>query len=226
MVKSFCTSLKTRLLSSLPSRFTQNQDGVAAIEFAFIAPIMLFMYFGMAEVATAISVDRKISHSANVAGDLATQSETVSAAEMTEIMTATMLVMGIPKNKQDSVTIEIASYARAADKSIINKGKAVLKGSKGIDLPTFNAADLDDRILSNSSGVVVARVNYIYEPLKLRYMNSDFNISEVFMLKPRKSANVEIHEEDSSGNVTSDNYSCSFNDTTRKASCSTSGTST
>lgn len=205
MIKLVCTSLKSRLRSSIPARFTRDDKGIAAIEFAFIAPLMIFMYFGMAEVATAISVDRKVSHSANVAGDLATQSEKVSANEMTEIMTATMMVMGIPTNKYNEVTIEIASYARAADDSIIEKGKATLKGANGIDFPAFDAASLDKRILSNSSGVVVARVNYIYEPLKLRYMPSNFNLTEVFMLKPRKSANVDI--EDPNGSTT---YTCSF----------------
>jgi len=177
----------------------------------------------MAEIATAISVDRKISHSANVAGDLTTQAESVSVDELTEIMTATMLVMGIPRDQQDGVTIEIASFARAADDSVIKKGKAVLKGANGIDFPEFNAVDLDDRILSSSSGVVVARVNYIYEPLKLRYMPTNFNIGEVFMLKPRKSANVDIRELDAGGTLTSNNYTCSFDETTRKASCSENG---
>ena len=208
MIKPIYTSMKSRLLTSLPSRFARDENGIAAIEFAFIAPIMLFMYFGMAEVATAISVDRRISHSANVAGDLATQSETISTDQMTEIMTATMLVMGIPDNKLNDITVEIASYARAADDSIIRNGVATLKGANGKDLPTFDAASLDERILSNSSGVVVARVNYIYEPLKLRYMPSDFNISETFMLKPRQSANVDIL--DDSGGTPSNNYTCSF----------------
>lgn len=205
--------LKSHLLCS-SSRFVRDQDGIAAIEFAFIAPIMLFMYFGMAEVATAISVDRKVSHSANVAGDLTTQSETVSAAEMTEIMTATMMVMGIPSSKQDGVTIEIASYARDTDDNVIERGKATLKGTNGIDFPTFDAASLDTRILSDSSGVVVARVNYIYEPLKLRYMTTDFNLSEVFMLKPRKSANVDIENPDGSTN-----YTCTFTGNSIDISC-------
>ena len=206
MENSIYTSLKSRLLSSLPSRFIRNKDGLAAIEFAFIAPIMLFMYFGMAEVATAISVDRKVSHSANVAGDLATQSETVSAAEMSEIMTATMLVMGIPTDKYDEVTIEMASYGRASDDSIIENGKATLKGANGIDFPNFDADALDTRILSNGSGVVVARVNYMYEPLKLRYMPSDFNLAETFMLKPRKSNDVSIVDPVSGATE----YTCNF----------------
>lgn len=208
--------LKKTLLASLPLNFLRNKDGIAAIEFAFIAPVMLFMYFGMAEVATAISIDRQISHSANVAGDLATQSETVSVDEMTEIMTATMMTMGIPSDKRSKVKIEISSYARASDDSIIQKGRATLNGP----FPTtFDASKLDDRILSSTSGIVVARVIYSYEPLKLRYMESDFDLKETFMLKPRKSANVDI--EDNGSGTPSNQYSCVF--ASGKPSCSANG---
>lgn len=206
MVKSTYTSVKSRLLSLKPSRFARDEDGIAAIEFAFIAPIMLFMYFGMAEIATAISTDRKISHSANVAGDLATQSEMISKTEMAEIMKATMMVMNIPDEKLDYVTIEITSYTRTDDDdptSVVENGNATFKGNAGIDFPNFDATVLDKSILSSTSGVVVARVNYIYETLNLRYMPTSINISETFMLKPRKSANVGF---DASGGST--NYTC------------------
>ena len=216
MIKSIYVSAKSRLMSSIPSQFLKNDDGIAAIEFAFIAPIMLFMYFGMAEVATAITVDRQVSHSANVAGDLTTQSETVSADEMSEIMTATMLVMGIPSSEQGNVTIEIASYARDADDNVVPMGSAVLNGPFPV---AFDASKLDTRILSSTSGVVVARVNYNYEPLKLRYMPSNFDLREVFMLKPRKSANVDIKDPDGSSS-----YTCSFSG--GKPSCITGGTTT
>ena len=204
-------------MSSSPAAFLKNKDGIAAIEFAFIAPVMLFMYFGMAEVATAISVDRQVSHSANVAGDLTTQSETVSANEMTEIMTATMLVMGIPKSAYPRVKVEISSYARASDDSIIKKGRATFNPP----FPTtFSAESLDTRILSSTSGIVVARVIYDYEPLKLRYMPTNFDLKETFMLKPRKSANVDI--EDTSGGTPSNKYKCEI--ISGEMSCSTNGT--
>lgn len=214
MINAIYKSAKSRLMSSLPSEFLRNNDGIAAIEFAFIAPVMLFMYFGMAEVATAITIDRQVSHSANVAGDLTTQSETVSADEMSEIMTATMLVMGIPASQHGNVTIEIASYSRDADDNVVPMGSAVLNGPFPV---TFDASELDARILSNTSGVVVARVNYNYEPLKLRYMPSNFDLREIFMLKPRKSANVEILDPGGSSN-----YTCSFS--AGKPSCLTGGT--
>lgn len=205
IMKSLYTSLKSKLMASTPHKFLKNKDGIAAIEFAFIAPVMLFMYFGMAEVASAIAVDRQVSHSANVAGDLTTQVETVSADDMAEIMKATLLVMGIPENNYPRVKMEIESFARDSSGTLIKKGRATFNGP----FPTtFNADGLDERILSETSGVVVARVLYGYEPLKLRYMNSDFDLQETFMLKPRKSAFVDI--EDTSGATPSNKYGCDF----------------
>ena len=205
MIKSIYKSLRLRLMSSTPSNFLKDNDGIAAIEFAFIAPIMIFMYFGMAEVATAISVDRQVSHSANVAGDLATQTEVISAAQMSEIMTATLLVMGIPESERSSVKMEIESFGRAANGDLIKNGRATLNGPYP---STFNANDLDDRILSNTSGVVVARVLYNYKPLNLRYTSSNIDLQETFMLKPRQSINVDIEE--TNGGTTSNQYKCDF----------------
>jgi len=211
MKKNIHMTLKSRFMSSLPSNFLKNKDGIAAIEFAFVAPLMIFMYFGMSEIATAISVDRQISHSANVAGDLTTQSETVSSVEMSEIMTATMLVMGIPESKRNSVKIEIASFSRDTNDDIVEMGKATLNAP----FPTaFNADALDNRILSSNSGIVVARVIYNYEPLKLRYTSANIDLTETFMLKPRKSANVSIINDDDSTDFT-----CTFSASTGQPVC-------
>jgi len=174
-------------LKKLTRRYKSDHQGVAAIEFVFVAPVMIFMYFGLAEISSAIIADRQISHAANVAGDLATQVATINATQMSEIMTATTLVMGIPSNKILDVKLEIASFSRDSDDNIIPLGKATLGNPF---TAAYNANDLDDLILSGSSGVVVARVEYDYEPLKLRYFDSNFTLSETFLLKPRTAANV------------------------------------
>lgn len=196
MIKSIYTTAKSKLMLSLPTNFLRNNEGIAAIEFAFIAPVMLFMYFGMAEIASAITVDRQVSHSTNVAADLTTQTETVSSAEIEDIMAATVLVMNVPTATEDGaprnkLIIEIASYSRDTSGNIVNMGTATLNGAFPESLDTD---DLEERILSNTSGIVVARVSYNYEPLKLAYLPDDFEIKETFMLKPRKSINVTIED--------------------------------
>lgn len=190
-------------LTQLIKRFRVAQDGVAAIEFVFVAPVMIAMYFGLAEISMAISADRKISHATNVAGDLATQVATITAAEMAEIMTATTMVMDVPSTKLNEIKMEIASFSRDPGGAVVPLGKASLNGA----FPNaFDANSLDQLILSETSGVVVARVSYNYEPLKLKYMKTNFNMTETFLLKPRKSANVNF--DDGAGTIT--DFTCSF----------------
>jgi len=199
-----------RYLSRVSHQYKLAEEGVAAIEFVFVAPIMIMMYFGLAEISMAISADRKISHATNVAGDLATQVATITADEMSEIMTATTMVMGVPSKKLSSIQMEIASFSRDAGGAVVPLGKASLNGA----FPTtFNADSLDDLILSDTSGVVVARVSYDYEPLKLQFMPTNFKMKETFLLKPRRSANVDF---DNGSGIT--DYTCSFSGT--KATCS------
>lgn len=199
-----------RYLSQLSNKYKLAEDGVAAIEFVFVAPIMIMMYFGLAEISMAIGADRKISHATNVAGDLATQVTTITAAEMSEIMTATTMVMGVPSTKLSSIQMEIASFSRDAGGAVVPLGKASLNGA----FPdAFNADSLDALILSDTSGVVVARVSYDYEPLKLKFMPTNFKMKETFLLKPRRSANVDF---DNGSGIT--DYTCTFSGT--QASCS------
>lgn len=54
-------------------RFRAEVAGVAAIEFAFLAPLMLLMYVGTIEVSAAVTVNRKLSRVASTIGDLITQ---------------------------------------------------------------------------------------------------------------------------------------------------------
>lgn len=198
--------------SKLIKKYLLDREGIAAIEFVFVAPIMIGMYFGLAEISTAISADRRISHATNVAGDLTTQAAVITAADMGEVMTATTLVMGVPTNRLSAIKMEIASFSRDVSGAVVPLGTATLNGP----FPkTFNADQLDKLILSDTSGVVVARVSYDYEPLKLQYFNTNITLDETFLLKPRKSATVVF--DDGTGATT--DFTCSIT-IDNKASCS------
>ena len=98
--RRFSKSLSPRRLSA---RYRDDERGIAAIEFAIIAPIMIGMYFGLAEIASAISVDRRISHGTNVAGDLATQQPDLKDGDIEEIISAAVRVMGVSNASQISI---------------------------------------------------------------------------------------------------------------------------
>ena len=176
----------------LTKRFRKDDDGVAAIEFAIIAPIMITMYFGLSEMATAIAVDRRISHGANVAADLLTQQAEMAPLDIEETLAASVRVMGV-SNVSD-ITMQIQSYVLDRNDQMVSEG-LINFNTGASNLPAFDASTLSTRVLSQTSGVVVTRVAYTYSPLKLRYFNSDITLSETFLLKPRRS-NAVVFAED------------------------------
>ena len=43
----------------------RNDSGMAATEFALILPFLVFLFFGLVEASTALTVNRKVAISAN-----------------------------------------------------------------------------------------------------------------------------------------------------------------
>jgi Flp pilus assembly protein TadG len=43
------------------SRLARDKRGVSAVEFALLAPVMIGLYFGCAEIADGVGTDRKVS---------------------------------------------------------------------------------------------------------------------------------------------------------------------
>lgn len=163
--------------------FKKDTQGIAAIEFVILAPIMFGIYIGVTVTALAISADRNVSHATNVIGDLATQDPSHDAASLGNIMTAAIAVLG--PGTTDEYTIELLSYRKVA-------GAAELIGEARLG-PAIGAYDTttllsNTRLFNDTSGVVVARIQYKYE-LLIREAG-DLKLNETFILKPRKSADV------------------------------------
>ncbi|MFS8179966.1 TadE/TadG family type IV pilus assembly protein [Pseudovibrio denitrificans] len=58
--------------------FWRQMDGVAAIEFAIVLPLLLFLFIGMVELTTAISYDRRVSKAGAAIGDLVARSDDIT----------------------------------------------------------------------------------------------------------------------------------------------------
>src|SRR5437773_8643944 len=59
-----------------------DRSGLAAVEFAFVFPMMVVMYFGVVELSSAIAVDRKATQVVRTLSDLTSQMATVTDADL------------------------------------------------------------------------------------------------------------------------------------------------
>lgn len=57
------------------ARFGLREDGIAAVEFALILPVMLFVYIGSVEASALISMDRRVQSIAGTLGDLVSRAD-------------------------------------------------------------------------------------------------------------------------------------------------------
>lgn len=94
-------------------RFCKDRRGVAAIEFAFLAPVLLAMYFVTMEISQGIETNKKVSRVASMVADLVTQQSSVTETDLKAIMdigTSTLQ----PYNRS-TPTITISSIVISSD---------------------------------------------------------------------------------------------------------------
>jgi Flp pilus assembly protein TadG len=75
-----------RRLTSLFARFRDRTDGIAAVEFALILPIMAVMLIGAVQISDAVTADRRVSQVSSSTGDLIARIETdIAKSEIEDI---------------------------------------------------------------------------------------------------------------------------------------------
>ncbi|HHL42625.1 MAG TPA: pilus assembly protein [Hellea balneolensis] len=178
--------LKTLIHKTGLARIFANKDGVAAIEFAIIAPIMIALYMGLAEVSLLVTADRRVSHASSVVGDLATQIESLDEDDIEDIYNAAFAVLGIRQADASRVSIDLISFEKENDGTINEVGYAKIGTGWGTK---YDPSGVSATLLNPLSGLVVARVKYVYHSPSRQFVGSP-TLKETFMLKPRKSASV------------------------------------
>jgi len=162
---SIHSGLKRLNPKQISRKFRRDEDGIAAIEFAIIAPVMIGMYFQQPEIRDT---------------------------DIEEIVSAALRVMNI--SDINNVSMDIESFILPdADQPPESRGRIRVNNSAG-GFTNFDASGLDEKILNARSGVVVTRATYKYTPLQLRFLNTDVTLKETFLLKPRRSDAVQIQD--------------------------------
>ena len=85
--------MMTLCMRRLLSRFARDKRGVSAVEFAFLAPLMIAMYLGVVEISDGVAADRKVTLTAGALANLTAQSQTLLTADMTNIFTASTAIL-------------------------------------------------------------------------------------------------------------------------------------
>jgi Flp pilus assembly protein TadG len=74
-------------------RFSSDQKGIAAMEFALIVPIMVGLYFMLSETANGLRASRKVTMVSRVMADLASRPATLTDADRNDMFASAVPIL-------------------------------------------------------------------------------------------------------------------------------------
>jgi Flp pilus assembly protein TadG len=162
-------------------RFRGDRRGVSAVEFALLAPLMITLYVGCAEVSDGVSADRKVTLTAAALANLAAQVTTISTTDMTNILDASSAIISPYSTTQLTITlscVNIDANKNATVKWSVSRGATARSGT--ITIPSALA-------VANSQ-LLFGEATYQYRPTVGYTVTGTLNLKDQMYMSPRITA--------------------------------------
>ena len=186
MLKKALERIVNTALIHLVHRMKDNERGVAALEFAMIAPIMILLYMGSVELHFALSADRRVTDLAGATADLVAQSADISG-QMNNIFTAASTYLqpyGIAPLKITVTSIcHDANDQGKVDWSVnFQGGVRTLSHGDTIQLPVDNQNN--PVLTAKGTSLILAEVTYNYTSPLGHFIHNTV-LADHYYLRPR-----------------------------------------
>lgn len=180
--------------------WSRNERGAAAVEFAFIAPIVSTMFIGAVELSQVLTVDRRAAQVATTMADLVARTNaSISQSNMTDIMKVGGFIMLPYRSSALETTVRnVTSSPSSATTTKQSWYCTYNSNGGGTNTCACNvtAYTLPTGLVSTNDSVVVAEVRYFYTPLlfdmilknTLTKSGSSYTLSKKGYAKPRSQA--------------------------------------
>jgi len=167
------------------ARFAQATNGVAAIEFALIAPVMITLFFASVEVSNILIVDRKVTTTSSAIADLVAQDMELTDSEMADIFAvAASLFEPFP----------VAGLSLTVSSIIDDNGDPKVDWSDsyqgGADLGV-GPDSLPTGILTTGASIIVVEARYLHSTGVGHFLADEIIMEDVFYARPRRTPVIE-----------------------------------
>lgn len=168
-------------------RFRRDARGIAALEFAFMAPVLLLILMGVIELTNALSAKRKLMASVQATADLVGQQTNVTASDLGLFMLGGRLAFA----PHDTSKLKIGIVSVRYDD---------VTGAPFVDwTDSFNGGAVADP-LTKAQGrgepgdsILIVSGAYTYSPIASLIMPADVTMSEIAYVRPRTARYVMLY---------------------------------
>jgi Flp pilus assembly protein TadG len=180
----FFKAMKKSCARKYPARsLLKNQDGVSAMEFALLFPLLFSLLASIYDLGQGIVLNQKVNTASQVIGDLVTRFEVVDTTILADVINAGELSLYPYSLNSFRYNVTSVEFDEDGDPFVIWE----YTDGGGLDAGVINTATgLGDE----GEGVVIVSVNYVYEPLFTNFAINDITMTERAYLRGRKSMTV------------------------------------
>ncbi|RJT38768.1 pilus assembly protein [Mesorhizobium waimense] len=181
-------------------RLYADRRGVAAIEFAFIVPVLLVMYFVTMEASQAIETSKKVSRIGSMVADLVTQQNTITKADLDAIMQIGTSTLQPYNRSTPKIIITAIEVTTDAEVKVVWSRKLV-DGTSAVDATKDTATTIPATLKVAGTFLIRVESDLAYEPVitwspdgqQRLGLTSAFNkisMGETYYLRPRRSTTI------------------------------------
>jgi hypothetical protein len=171
----------------LVQKLIRDAKGVAAIEMAFIFPVMVILYLGLVDVTNFLQVNRRVTLTASTLADLVTQADsTITTADIDGIFeSARAIFEPLPV---DGISLNLWDF-RMQDGAPTKAWEYSNGAGCGAE-PT--GGDEMESLMEDGNDIVVARVCYEQDAIiGTMFGSGTIELDDELMLRPRQSTTLE-----------------------------------
>jgi hypothetical protein len=185
--------------------FLRADNGVAAIETAIILPVLLLLFFGMIDLTSLISHNRKITYSASVVADLVAQNRTsVLKGTIDDYYKAAEMILR--PIEASEFHVDVYGY-RKVGSTVTQIWKTKMAG--GASCSTTPNTTAMAALMSANNDVIVAVACTDFTPYMATFLGksllgaTSFDVEQAIMVRPRSTSMLTCYATTVGGTVCS-----------------------
>lgn len=176
-IRTICLRLRRRAFE-----LRGNTEGLAAVEFAMIIPLMAMLLLGTYEFSTGVAIDRKVTIMARTLSDLTSQNTAVSDDKLTNFFNAGRSIM----TPYDSTPVQSTITELYVNPSTL---KARVQWSKGYaPRNKSDIVEIPDALKIGGTYLIFSEVKYKYIPSVAWFINktNGITLTDFSLTRPRQ----------------------------------------
>lgn len=160
-------------------------EGLAAVEFAMLAPVLVVMFLGSIELTDALDCKQKVTGMAATAADLIAQEKAVASADISNVYSAiNSIVYPYPTTGLKIVITSLTDNGASG-------GKVAWSCAQNATARTVNTSvTVPTGVITTGGSVILVEVTYPYTSSIAKFLTSSTNMTSTFYARPRRSTTI------------------------------------